>query len=55
MAFREIMWNMQREGRHTYHPLTAQLQWDKDIGVGCHYNQFGDKYYIPADAKIGGL
>ena len=55
MAFKEIMWHIQAENERTHHPLSEQIDFDKRRGFGVNGGRPGDKYYIPADAKIGGL
>ena len=55
MAFKEIMWNLKIISPETCDSISEQLDYDKRRGFGTPGGYHGTKYYIPADAMIGGL
>jgi len=55
MPFKEIMWNLNKNSCYKKMSLSERIIFDKTWGFGVNGGYPGDKFYIPADAKIGGL
>jgi len=54
MAFKKIMMYLKQVSDSNM-SLSDLLQLDKDKGYGVEGGYHGYRYYIPADAKLGGL
>ena len=54
MAFKKVMMGLQCVSSSTL-SLDEQIFHDKKDGNGVQGDLLGSKYYIPADAKLGGL
>ena len=55
MAFNEVLWNLRRLDNHPELSFDSRLENDKKCRFGVNGNMPGGKYYIPVDAKIGGI